>query len=281
MSEDTRGDYQDQWDHVDPLYLIRQTKGFIVFLDKEGDLDWETTKEYDSEGHKDFDAHNSIMNDAALLEETPSEGLQAKQIRQFKRLIGEAMVCSFEHDYGNARKMLVAAAKYMRDRSEETSRMWYLCASCVMTIPFGLLGSIVWLYRANAGILLGYQGMWLVLSCSAGALGALFSVIQRSGKLKLDCAAGRWLHYLEGSSRICAGVLAGFLVSLAVKYEIILGPLARGDKMPGIMLIAALVAGFSEQLASSIISKFGSTQEDISSGKGESGQTGQESPSGA
>jgi hypothetical protein len=264
----TRGDYQEQWAHLDPQYLIRQTKGFIVFIDKEGDLDWETTSEYDEEGHQDDDAHNSIMNDAALLEVTPNEGLQPRQVLWFKRLIGEAMVCSFEHDYGNGRKMLVAAAQYVRDRSEETSRWWYLWASFVMAIPFALLGFAIWLWRQQAIVFLGSQGMWLVLASVAGALGALLSVITRSGKLKLDSAAGKWLHYLEGGSRIWAGALSGFLVSLAVRYEIIFAPFARGEKMPGAMLIAAFVAGAGERLASSIISKFESTQEDVASGKG-------------
>jgi hypothetical protein len=269
----TRGDYQERWNHLAPKHLIRQTKDFIVFIDKEGDIDWETTSEYDEGGPEDSVTHNSILNDAALLEGTPNEGLQLQQISQFKRLIGEALACSFEHDYKNAREMLIAAKEYVRDRSEETSRRWYLCASFVMAILFALAGSIIWAYREKAIIFLGSQGMWLVLAAATGALGALLSVITRSGKLKLDCAAGKWLHYLEGASRIWAGALSGFLISLTIKQELLFAPLSQGGKMPGVMLIGAFIAGAGERLASSIISKFESTQEDVASGKGKSKQT--------
>jgi hypothetical protein len=267
MSEQIAGgDSSEQWSHIERQTLIRETKDFIVCIDKKGEIYWETTPEYDEKRAPDRLAHNSILNDAALLEETPTEGLANDTIQQFLRLIGESIVCSFEHDYANARKMLIAAAQYIRARREETSRCWYLEASFIMTIPFALLGSFIWLWRSEAIVVLGVQGMWLVLATMAGALGALLSVITRTGKLKLDCSAGKWLHYLEGGSRIWAGVLSGFLVALAVRYEIILAPLARGEKMLGVMLIAGFIGGAGERLAKSIISKLEPV--DVATGKG-------------
>jgi hypothetical protein len=119
----TRGDYHEQWNHVEQEgeYLIRATKDFRVWIDKEGDLEWETTPEYDEKGPRDArgprdkGAHNKIMNDYALLEVTPTEGVRNEAVLEFKRLIGEAIVCSLENDYVNARKMLAAAAQYIRN----------------------------------------------------------------------------------------------------------------------------------------------------------------------
>jgi hypothetical protein len=108
--------------------------------------------------------------------------------------------------------------------------------------------------------------MWLILATVAGALGALLSVITRSGNLKLDSSAGKWLHYYEGGFRIWAGVLSGFLAALAVRYEIILAPLARGEKMLGIMLIAGFIGGAGERLVKTIITKLESG--DVATGKG-------------
>ncbi|MDR3492160.1 MAG: hypothetical protein P4M12_09005 [Gammaproteobacteria bacterium] len=268
MGEVTRGDYHEQWCHIKRKYDIRITKNYIVYIDLEDDIDWETTEEYDNtEEQQNLEAHNSVINDAALLEVTPSDGLQPKQILQFKRLIGEALACSFDRDYDNARKMLDVATKYVGDRNEETSRSWYLSASFIMAILFALLGSAVWLCRLKAITILGAEGMWLILASVAGTQGALLSVITRSGKLKLNCSAGMWLHHLEGGSRIWAGALSGFLVSLAVRHEIVFAPLTRGNKMTGVMLIAGFVAGYGERLASSIISKFESTHADVPSGK--------------
>ncbi len=264
----TSCDYREQWGDVekDGEYLIRATKDFKVWIDKEGCLDWETTPKYDEKGPVDKIAHNAILNDYALLEVTPAEGVRKDAVQQFKRLIGEAIVCSLEHDYENARKMLAAAAQYIQARREETSRWWYLLASLVATIPFAVVGFGIWLWRSNAVAVLGVTGMWLCLATVAGALGALLSVTTRSGNLKLDSSAGMWLHYLEGASRIWAGMLSAFLVALTVRYEIILAPLSRGEKMLGVMLIAGFVGGAGERLAKSIISKLDSG--DTATGKG-------------
>jgi hypothetical protein len=271
MNGETRGDYQEKWSHVERQYLIRATKHYVVCIDNDGKLDWETDPEYDDQGPRDPALHNSILNDAALLEETPSEGLPQDRILQFKRLIGEAIVFSLEHDYNNAQKMLDAASKYVRDRSEEVSRFWYLEASITTTLLFILMGCVIWFTRSEAAILLGRQAMWVILASVAGAMGALLSVITRSGKLQLNCSAGRKLHYLEAASRIFAGVLSGFLVSLAVKHEIILGAFTRGGGMEGVMLVAGFVAGVGERLATSIVSKLESPQEgDLAGKKGNS-----------
>ncbi len=269
MNDKARGDYHEQWSHVEQQVLIRATRDFVVCIDNEGKIDWETTPEYDAKGPRDPGLHNSILNAAALLEETPSEGLPQDRILQFKRLICEAMACSLEHDYDNARKMLAAAEKYIHDRSEEMSRSWYLAASFVATLPFVVPGFVIWLLRSKAIIFLGNEGMWLVLASIAGAMGALLSVITRSGKLQLNSSAGRHLHYLEATSRIFAGALSAFLVSLAVKYEIIFGTFARGGKMEGVMLMVGFVAGAGERLATSIVSKLESPHGDVAVRKGQ------------
>jgi hypothetical protein len=258
--------------------LVLATAHFIVFIDTDLILDWMTTREYDEAGPKNLRLHNSILNDAALLESTPCDGLGHDIKLHFKRLLGEAVARSLEHDYASAKTMLGAAGRYIRDRGEETSRYWYLLASSLMTAPFILAGCIIWLNRERFSNWFGVTGMWLSLACVAGATGALLSVIGRSGKLKFDCSAGRRLHNLEGASRIWAGAMSGLLVALAVRYGIILAPLGQpGDKI-GIMIIAGFAAGAGERLATSIISKFDSTRT-VALTESSSKETGEESSS--
>jgi len=86
-------------------------------------------------------------------------------------------------------------------------------------------------------------------------------VIWRSGKLQFDSTAGRLLHYLEAVSSIVAGVISGFLASLAVKSALILGTLTeRADRANIILLIAAMASGWGERLATSIISTVQATK---------------------
>jgi hypothetical protein len=257
-----RGDYIEQWRHIEPLIqvLIISTREYIVFIDKDGDIDWETTQEYDEKAPKDvgYDLAkaNLIRNEAAVIETTPCGALTPDTKLQFKRLIGEAIACVFDHDYDGAKGILGSAAQFIRARSEEISRFWYLSASFAAAALFLVLGFSLWLLRSYVSSLLTPLEMWLALASVAGAIGALLSVIWRSGDLKFNSSSGRALHYLEASSRICAGALSGFLVALAVNCEIILTAFTHNNNLHGIMILAALAAGASERMAGSIISKF-------------------------
>jgi hypothetical protein len=260
----TRGDYKDLWKDVKRLFDINVTDEYIVFVDKESDLDWETTEEYDAEHTErppfDLAKCNEILNQAALLEATPCDGFSPPVKNQFKRLIGEGVACNLEHDYIGAQSALVSATQYLRARSEETSRFWYLSACFGMTIPLLVLGLALWVGRETAAEVLRPMGLWLILAAIAGGSGALLSVILRSGKLHFDSCAGKYLHYLEGGSRIWAGMLSGGLVVLAMKSDIILPVLANAPHGNAVTLMAGFAAGASERLAGSIISKFESSE---------------------
>ena len=263
----TRGDYEKQWAHVERSHLIRADKEFIVVIDKAGRLDWETSPQYDAKPCDDEEKDASIFSQASMLEENPSDCLTPSLQLSFKRLIGEALVLALNGNYDGAQTMLQAAATFFRDRSEETSRRWYLTASACMTLPFILIGIVSWLARTTIVTYEGDTALWLLLAMVAGALGALLSVIWRSGKLSFACSAGKQLHYLEGASRIWAGALIGILTGLAVRYGIVLAPLAHGAGLHGIMLLTAFSAGSGERLATSIISEFDSTQVTVSAAK--------------
>jgi hypothetical protein len=262
------GDYAQKWSHVKYRYLIRSAENFIVFIDDDLDIDWITSPEYDAKGHKDNERHNSILNDAASLEATPCDGLRADMRLLFKRLIGEGITRSLEHDYVSAAKMLEEAGAYVEARSKETSRFWYLSGSFGLVVPLAVTGIALWLVRKVALEAFGFTAFWLALSVVAGALGAVMSVIERSGKLQFDCSAGRALHYMEAASRISIGALSGFVAALGVRAELILGPLARGEKLPAIMMIAAIAAGTGERLATSIISTIGASHATAASDRG-------------
>ena len=43
---------KEKWGALDIKHLIIDTKDYIVFIDNDLDLDWITTTDYDSRGHK-------------------------------------------------------------------------------------------------------------------------------------------------------------------------------------------------------------------------------------
>src|SRR5271166_3036680 len=128
--------YEILWPNCNVRHLILSTERFIVFLDDVLDVDWSTSDAYDQDGHRDPSKHNSVVNEAALLEVTPCEGVSLAIKTHFKRLIGEAIARSLDGDYTGANEMLRSAQLYILARSQELSRWWYLSASMVMALPF-------------------------------------------------------------------------------------------------------------------------------------------------
>jgi hypothetical protein len=250
-------DEEKRWEELvkTAKFLVHVTHDFIVRIDADGDVDWKTGKEWDDVGPTDSAKHSAILNEGAVIETTPCDFLTPAVKLQFKRLIGEAYARTFVHDYAAANAMLLAARNFVRARSEEVARTWYLEASLVTAgVIIGLAFS-AWIGRQWTTSWFGVSGLWLVLSFGSGALGALLSVIVRSGRLEVDCAAGRYLHRVEGASRVLAGSASGFLTGLAVMSGLFLASFTKAGNMAPVMLLASFIGGTTERLASSIVAR--------------------------
>ena len=253
----TRGDYFDQWSHHEWEHLVAAKQDFVVHVDKQLDIDWETSVNYDQieKANSAFNssAKHEILTRGAILEATPcSELPRAIQI-QFKRLVGEAYCCCFEFDYDRARKVLKAAEQFIQARSEERARSWYLTASGCSAGILAIVLCIAWAARSFLTELIGLTAFWVGVSVLTGGIGALLSVITRAGRLQIDCSAGRALHNLEGSSRIVAGAISGGLAGLAVLSGILFQSISESHLMAVVILVATS-AGYTERMAPSIIS---------------------------
>lgn len=255
-----RGDYAAQWSHHKVGTLVISTANFIVHIDDQGDLEWETTPKYDSDiqNKKTYDRiqHNAILNDATILEVAPQEGLNSETKKHYLRLIGEALARCLDTDYEGAKRMHSEARLFYKSRSDETSKKWYLIASLRASSVFLVMGIFAWVERSFLRDWLGHTAFWLLLAMCMGAIGALFSIISRTEQIKCDSSAGKELHNLEAALRIISGATGGLLAGLAFKSEIILAPLIQGDHKNIVFLLAALAAGTGERLTKSIISKF-------------------------
>jgi hypothetical protein len=151
--------------------------------------------------------------------------------------------------------MFAVAKRYITERNSEQSRFWYLSASGIPTFCLLLVGVILWCFRAQTVHKIGELAFVLSLAGVAGALGAQLYIIMRMGKSRLDCCAGKGLHYLEALSRIAAGVLSAILIALAVHAGVLIPIFSKVNQTNVAMILAGLIAGASERLAPSIISR--------------------------
>ncbi len=248
-------DYERDWPGLPIEQLVLSTKDFIIFINHDLNTDWKTSDDYDRKGPENLQRHNQIMNLAAKTECIPSD-YHTRSIRiNFKSMIGEAIARSLKHDYENAERMLRDANEYITERNIEKSRYWYLSACGATAFMISLIGYIAWYFRQYLIASLGAAAFFLSLSCTAGALGALLSVIMRLGKATLNPAAGQSLHHLEGFYRIVAGCLSAFLIAFAVKLELLVPVFSQVEHTHIAMIFAGFIAGASERWAPSLISK--------------------------
>ena len=256
LPDRNRVDYYKIWGlDADRDHLIMATTDYAVWLDKEGDLDWETTEEFDSliEKESAAEAISGFLNRAAILQSYPVEHLAPTQRKNFRIMVGEGLARAFDFEEASATQMLDKAAEYGVARNQEIARFWYLSGAVVMALVFWLV-LILAFWQADRGIsLIGESKFYIGLGSCVGALGALLSVLLRAGKVPLDPSAGRLLHQLEGGGRIVVGVLSAAIIQVAAHVGIALSILAQ--KGHAGMFIIAFAAGFSEQLAHTIIKR--------------------------
>jgi hypothetical protein len=250
-----------KWKHLEPdvEFLVIVTEQFIVYVDKALDVDWSFRGVANDDSPGDRAEFNAVLNRVATLETMPCDELARSMKIHFKRLLGEGVARGLEGNFESAQSVLNSAEAYIEARNEETSRLWYLSGSARLTLPFVLIATLFWLDRSWIQTEIGVFAFWVVLSACAGAIGALLSVIGRTGNQHFDCSAGKRLHYWEASSRILAGSISGIVVSLAVHSQIFLTALTHNGNLPAIMVLAALASGVSERLATSIIADLGAS----------------------
>ena len=256
-------DYERDWDNLPIKYLILSSKDrYCVFIDHENDIDWKTSDSFDinelnSSVIKEF---NEVKNEIDSTESIPCGHLDEKIVISFKRQVGEALVRALERDFENAKIMIKSAREYIVNRNTEESRYLYLTSSGITVIAFVFVGVIFWLIKSFIIGNIGESAFYLFLSFITGAVGAFLSIILRMGKTTFDFNASKKLHYLEGVSRIIAGMISGFLIALSIKSGILLPVFNKMESTHTAMILGGLVAGSSERLAPSIISKLDGTK---------------------
>lgn len=267
ISPTPRGDYPERWAHHSFKFLIRATEDYIVHIDKDDRLDWETTPEFDKVIAARSESLRQLLSNTkgeiCLAEAAQLSDYSPEVKHHYLRLLGEALVHWIEGDASTSSKMIEGAVAYLRERSEETSRQWYLSAGISSAGLFCIAGILAWLFRTRMIEILGLNGFMLFLSVCFGAVGAMFSIIIRSGTLMFSSNAGRKLHCLEASSRIAAGAVSAAIVYFAIKSELVLGSIFHDSSNSMLLFLATLTAGTGERLATSIISRFNDSTVDL------------------
>lgn len=230
---------------------------FVVFIDKELDLDWEC----DDKFSKFIDAIptkaglRKTLNSVAMLEPIAQNWPDDLKLSA-KRLLGEAIVSALEGDSTGAEIAITNASDFLKRKGKQVSRFWILKACLVTGAIAVIAGTVDAIARNQVVGFIGQTPFLLSLCFFAGCIGAVLFVVLRLGKQpNVDSTAERHLHYLEGIARIIGGGVAGVLIGGMVKLGLILPIFGKISMETLAMCVAAMIAGASERLAAGIITK--------------------------
>ena|SRR6476659_7269515 len=70
---DSTGAYENTWTHIQATEILYVSRHYIVYVDKSGELQWETTKEFDENTEPGYSAYrhdkmNYFVVEAAVLD---------------------------------------------------------------------------------------------------------------------------------------------------------------------------------------------------------------------
>jgi hypothetical protein len=237
--------------------LIVVEAAYIVFLDEQFYVHW-----YYNSAYGNFaDGFGDVLARQADLEATSSLLLKKPHLEAQRRLLGEAIARLLDDRcVTHANLMLKKAAEFLEARSLERARMWFLSAMIVATSISLVAGWIFWKFQTGLLSFLAFspEAAPVFVGFSMGALGALLSVLLRLHKLPVDPSAGPQVHYFEGVMRVLVGAMAGALLILAVKSNILLSAINVSSNALTLMVVLSIVAGACEHLLPNLITRISS-----------------------
>lgn len=231
--------------------LIQYESGrYVVFIDCENDLDWETKDEFDESAQsEDF---QDILADIDSLQHQPGvRYLSMNAKADLAWYLGRAVCLVFYSRLEKAEEIMKAAKLFLYHRKAEITRRWQLSAA--LLIYFVSVGGycMFWMYPTD-----GSQTLRCVVSCVLyGFTGAMLSIIQRAGKLYYDCSSGRFLNYVQVFAKFVAGGIGALVVVSLYQINLIFSLLKGGTEEP-VLFLLGVCGGFSERFAPSLIEKF-------------------------
>ncbi|AGN34145.1 hypothetical protein VPPG_00020 [Vibrio phage VD1] len=254
----------DNWGEVfDVKHLIIDTKEYIVWIDSKNEVDWKTKDSYDERGHKDPDKHAYVLNQVALLESKPREGLSEKSVSNYIRLLAESLARSLASNYETAESLLKEAELFLEKRGAEQARIWQLTTSGIAVGVICLIAAVCWLARTYVISFIGIEMFVTMYAVFGGAIGALMSIAIRLGNERLDCYAGKMTHQLESLFKIIVGMISGLIVALSLRSEIFLPTISLSERSNELIVFFGILSGISERWIPSISKKI----EDITQSK--------------
>lgn len=209
---------------IDPIcggqikYLILKEAHFIVYVDSAGDLNWSTSKY--TGFPSDF---GTVINKAKMLEHLVDRLFPKINRIQFKYLIGEGIARLLDDKCTkNASAMLQETESNIKEEGRHILKIRYILGSISTTIAIIILFLLLWFTRNYLHIYFGVTSLTIIMVSLFGGIGAFISSFFRSLNFSGDVRISKHVYILDGFLRIFYGTIAGLVITLAIKSNVIM-----------------------------------------------------------
>jgi hypothetical protein len=233
--------------------IVFQGADCIVYLDQSNGINWETGEDYSGFPH-DF---GLISNRVLILEGITKNLFSGKKLTAINYLLAQGLARVIDDkNTKNAKEILDEFETSLSEQGRQLLKIEFIIASFFTTMFVILMLCLTWLFRCYFSLALGTNAFALILAAYCGGIGAFVSSFIRTLNFTGDIRVPKNIYSLDGSLRIFYGLIAGFIIALAIISNVLLGIVNdfEGSSLSLICFLAT-IAGASESFVPSIIKK--------------------------
>jgi hypothetical protein len=232
--------------------IISKEKTHIVYLD-ENDVIC-TSKDNKVMLTKDF---GNIQNLISFWESICNSLFSKPVAFEMKCLLAEGYGRMFEkNDYSAALKIVKQTSVRIRHMGEQVLRQDYVVSSLITASVIILILFLTVIFK---GYILRHINSLIYevfITALFGGIGAFLSTMIRARNYKGDISTSRQIHKIDGFLRIIYGLIAGVIIGIGIKADILFGFLNLSGTSTYVLPFLGAIGGASEFLLPNIIKQF-------------------------
>lgn len=225
---------------------------FIVFINKNNEIDWKTSVDYDKKADKnEWILINSTSSKIIFLRSRIPAYLSDNLRGTLLNLLAEATVSAFHNDKDLTEKIISESENRIKVFSNQESRSVSLRAGGIC-LAVALISIMLLLINRQYNLiyfLINHQ--LLFMAFFVGAVGSFFSIIMKNTNIAAEDILIEKSLINEVVFKIIAGAISGALILELIRSELF--PISKNNN--AVFYCFAFMAGFAERLVPSIISK--------------------------
>lgn len=231
--------------------VVFKDTNFIVYLGSKDDIYWSTL------GYEKFsDDFGLVMNKVRELELLNESIFKGKELNRYNYFVAEGVARLLDdHNSTNAMKILDEARREITVQGKNKNRITYILSSIIFTLVIALFIFLLFTFRHFIIESLNQNAYEILISSLFGGIGAFISAFFRSNTYEPDIFLRKRIHILDGLLRNFYGCIAGLLIVLGIKSNLIFGFLNNTDKSLIVISFLCFIGGASESLIPSLINQ--------------------------